>query len=157
MNEAELDEQLNLLSRFAERERVAAERKKWISVKDRLPPESVSVLVFEPGEQMRIDFIIKFPLKDPCFIWARCLVEDGVKTTHWMPLPAAPDVGMHFGPAPEAHCPDCTNILKPDQGSQWCESCGWRGWVYKDNGCGVLSSREIDREKCDKLRRQVCP
>ena len=39
----------------------------------------------------------------------------------------------------ENHCPDCKNILIPNEGSLWCKSCDWRGWIYKDSGCGALN------------------
>ncbi len=42
----------------------------------------------------------------------------------------------------EDHCPECKNSLISDDGSLWCQSCDWRGWVKKDNGCGALNSME---------------
>ena len=42
----------------------------------------------------------------------------------------------------EDYCPKCKNILIPNEGSLWCESCDWKGWIRKDNGCGALNSME---------------
>ena len=46
----------------------------------------------------------------------------------------------------EDHCPNCNDILKLFDGSNLCQSCGWKGWVFKgkinldlDNGCGALN------------------
>jgi len=62
----------------------------WISVKDRLPEEGKLVLAFEPGERMRVDYIINFPAETPEFIWSNVRDDNNSKTTHWMLLPEPP-------------------------------------------------------------------
>lgn len=66
----------------------------WISVKDRLPEERVRVLTidsrFPESVEYRIDYIILFEDPKEPYIWARRLVDEYDKVTHWIPLPEPP-------------------------------------------------------------------
>jgi len=63
----------------------------WISVKDRLPDSSTTVLCC-----CNWDFVVGY--EDPPFIEIRTFAtkkfvdSKGKKVTHWMPLPEAPNV-----------------------------------------------------------------
>ncbi len=59
----------------------------WISVQDRLPDEGVLVLVYLPNDPMMTDYIV---LCDKP-IWAKQLIDDQFRITHWMPLPQSPE------------------------------------------------------------------
>lgn len=63
----------------------------WISVKDRLPEEGVLVLRYgNDVKKFDVDYIITFDHPHEPYIWARLLVDEYLKVTHWMPLPEPP-------------------------------------------------------------------
>lgn len=64
-------------------------RMKWISVKDRLPEEGDTVLVFNTsgGEDCLVTIAIKWPNEE----WFLTEIETtSEEVTHWMPLPEPP-------------------------------------------------------------------
>lgn len=61
----------------------------WISVKDRLPEEGTPVLTYS-ADGFMVDYTILFDEIDQPYVWARQLVDDYLKVTHWMPLPTPP-------------------------------------------------------------------
>ena len=61
----------------------------WISVKERLPKEGESVLIYKTDEPLSIDYIVYLTPKHP--IWACLLDYEMYKVTHWMKLPDAPN------------------------------------------------------------------
>ena len=64
----------------------------WISVKDRLPEEGVSVLSYDAElKEMRVDHIMISPRDEEPYVWVHMLVTDWGNVTHWMPLPGMPD------------------------------------------------------------------
>lgn len=65
---------------------------KWISVKDRLPEEGLSVWVFiKAGDSPYILVSKQWQNGD---VWTD--VDSYDEATHWMPLPNAPDKDAHF-------------------------------------------------------------
>jgi len=66
----------------------------WISVKDRLPEEGKEVLSINVNDiypEYRIDYTVEFDNIDQPYIWARRLLREMDKVTHWMPLPKPPE------------------------------------------------------------------
>lgn len=47
------------------------------------------------------------------------------------PLNAQAFVDVVFSKYQQDSCPVCKKNLVLNQGSQWCESCDWRGWVCR--------------------------
>lgn len=61
----------------------------WISVKDRLPRNSNTVLCVTKNGR---PFVSKYN-----YAWSRWAVSGSVKVTHWMPLPEPPEEGDKDG------------------------------------------------------------
>lgn len=65
--------------------------REWISVKDRLPEEGVQVLTIDASikeyHEYRLDYIVCCPNET---FWARRLVRENHKVTHWMPVQLPP-------------------------------------------------------------------
>ncbi len=71
---------------------------KWISVKDRLPPEGELVLTHRPTSldlRMEVDYLVYF--EDGEKTWSCTRDKEQNCITHWMPLPQPPKVS-HSAP-----------------------------------------------------------
>lgn len=93
----EIEKLLNRCARYAEEIMVLQERQRWIPAEERLPEEGVPVFINYIGTDGA-------PHADGVVVWAEraalwwegsladCDTEVSVPITHWMPLPAPPEV-----------------------------------------------------------------
>lgn len=92
-------------ARYAEEIAVAQERARWIPVTERLPEEGVPVLINYIGTNGEVyaDGVAVWT-ECGCFWWegslADCEEDVAVPITHWMPLPAPPEVKKYLKCAP---------------------------------------------------------
>lgn len=64
----------------------------WIKIKDKLPPEDESVLVYDAQQKcVYTDHMITNPyLEDSPYVWYQKTYQEWDHITHWMQLPEAP-------------------------------------------------------------------
>jgi hypothetical protein len=72
---------------------LASRREGWVDVRERLPEETVPVLVaytvpFRDGNLMPMGISAVYKARDGQVTWAKCL-----PVTHWQPLPPPPQKG----------------------------------------------------------------
>lgn len=92
-----LEEQRDRCARYAEEIAVLQERQRWIPVEERLPEGDDAVLAVVSGKPMEnITLIGSVQIASYCAEAGWFITEfpwwDELTVTHWMPLPAAPEV-----------------------------------------------------------------
>ena len=86
------DLEMDLVIANAEIKRLKALIPEWISVKERLPQEFVSVLVYMP-EERPLPTVHEGYVTNQGKWYAHFFEREPFEVTHWMPLPEPPNEG----------------------------------------------------------------